>query len=444
MKKATTLEEVDSAVQFNVPVGPDDPFFTDFSQVRGDFEEKVVYKSLNVNPKTFTFNRNANLANKTLLFLAGMRGSGKTSELEKYAKNLENPNCFFVVTCNIDQELDMNDLEYMDILILQLEKLVEKADRHGIQLDETVIASMQEWFSQAVEEINSTIKDEAGLEVGVKGDIGLPVILSIFSRLRAGITGTNERATKIRSTFKNRFSDFAFEFNEFIEEVNRSLRSHTIAQEILFIVDGLEKTFSAEVRKKIILDEAVRMQQIKVNTIFTLPIELIPFSQKIKMHSKVVSFPFVKVYDRQNNLIEVAVKKFEEFIYKRIDPDLFDNSSTVREAIRFGGGSPRELLRLLEYANLYADDEQGIISRAAVDQAIRKLANETSQYLTKEEIAKLKELREGNQQGTQTPFDDVMLGLLEKLIVMEYNDGTYKRVNPLVEVSALYQQHVVE
>ena len=77
MKQATTLEEVDSAVQFDVPVGPDHAFFTDFSQVRGDFEEKVVYKNLNVNPKTFTFNLNANLANKTLLFLAGMRGSEK-------------------------------------------------------------------------------------------------------------------------------------------------------------------------------------------------------------------------------------------------------------------------------------------------------------------------------------------------------------------------------
>ena len=135
MKKATKLAEIDSAVQFNIPVGPDHEFFTDFSQVRGDFEEKVVYKNLNVNPQTFTFNPDANLANKTLLFLTGMRGSGKTSELRKYAQNLENPECFFVVTCNVDQELDMNDLEYMDILILQLEKLVEKASQHDIQLE---------------------------------------------------------------------------------------------------------------------------------------------------------------------------------------------------------------------------------------------------------------------------------------------------------------------
>ena len=160
------------------------------------------------------------------------------------------------------------------------------------------------------------------------------------------------------------------------------------------------------------------------------------------MHSRPVSFPFVKVCDQQNNLISVAVEKFEEFVYKRIATELFDSPQTVKEAIRFGGGSPRELLRLLEYANIYADDEKGIIDQAAMNKAIRKLSNETAQYLTKEELNKLKELKENNEQVRQTPFDDTMLGLLEKLIVMEYNDGTYKRVNPLVEASDIYQQYI--
>ena len=53
-----------------------------------------------------------------------------------------------------------------------------------------VISSMQEWFSQAMEEINATIKDEAALEVGGKGEIGLPMILNLFSSLKAGISRT--------------------------------------------------------------------------------------------------------------------------------------------------------------------------------------------------------------------------------------------------------------
>ena len=445
MKKAITLEEIPSAVQLTVPVGPDNDFFTDFSEVRGEFEDTMVYRNLNVNTENFTFNPEANAFGKTLLFLAGMKGSGKTSELKKYTQKLENPDCFFTVTCNVDQDLDTDNLEYMDILILQLENLFTKANEYKIQLNEEVIASMQEWFGETVEEINSTIKEEAGIETGTEGKVGLPAIANIFARLRIGVTGTHQRATKIRNTLKNKFSVFAGQFNTFIEEVDQELRKRNIAQDILFVIDGLEKTASSELRRKIIIDEINRVKQIKAHTIFTLPIELIQFSQLIKMHGgEVVSFPFVKVYDQQGHLIEAAVEKFEEFVYKRVSKDLFDTPETVRKAIKFGGGSPRQVLRLVGSARNYVDVKQQVIDEESMNKAIDKLANQHAQFIRQEGIDKLRELKINNEQGRQTVFDDVMLSLLENLTVMEYNDGTYQRVNPLVEVSLLYQQYVEE
>jgi len=74
----------------------------------------------NVNPSTFIYNEEANRGNKTLLFLAGMRGSGKTSELAKIANKLNHPQGFFCVICNLDEGLDLKDMEYMDIVIFQL------------------------------------------------------------------------------------------------------------------------------------------------------------------------------------------------------------------------------------------------------------------------------------------------------------------------------------
>jgi hypothetical protein len=68
-RKATTLAEVDNAVRFDVPISADHPLFVDFSDVRGDFEDKVLYKSLNVDPRTFKYNRTQNTVNKTLVFL---------------------------------------------------------------------------------------------------------------------------------------------------------------------------------------------------------------------------------------------------------------------------------------------------------------------------------------------------------------------------------------
>lgn len=442
-KKATTLIEVDNAVRFDVPITDTHEFFVDFSDVRGDFEDRMIYKTLNVNPRTFVFNRVANRGNKTLLFLAGMRGSGKTSELSKIAHKLHNPSCFFCVACNLDDGLDVNDTEYMDILIFQLERLFEELQANKIKVDIAIIESLQKWFGERIDEVNKVIKKEGGFEVEIEAKTpSLLSFLGIVAKLKGSLTGSKENAQKIRQVFKNNFTDFAHKINEFFEQVNLVLRKNKLAEELLFIVDGLEKIATKDIRTKLIEEESNRIRQVKVNTIFTLPIELMPIRQKLIAFSTVVSFPFVKIKEKNEADVPEAIARFREFIHKRIDPSLFDSPETVQKAIQYGGGSPRELLRVLEYANLFADDEKGIIEMAALNKGLKKLAAETAQYVSMADLEKLKILKENNEKGIPTPFDQDWQDLLEKLIVMEYNDGTYKRVHPIVEASDLYKHYV--
>lgn len=441
-KKAHAYHEIDNAVRFDVPIDANHEFYTDFSDVRGDFEEKILYRALNVNYKTREF-QPANPSNKALIFLAGMRGSGKTSELAKLAQKLNHPKAFLPIVCNLDDGLDMNDMEYMDILIFQLDRLFEELNNRGMSFDESVIASLQNWFSERISEANSAIKRAGGFEVEVKA--GTPSILSflgITGKVKANLEGSKENAHKIRTVFKNSFSDFTKKFNEFIEYINMVLRADGIAKELLFIVDGLEKTASLDIRKKIVLEEKDRIRQIKANTIFTLPIELMVESQRLLAFSTVISFPFVKVREKNGDEVEAAIKRFITFTYKRISKDLFDGEATVRKAILMGGGSPREYLRLLEYAAFYIDEDKGIIDEDALNKAIKKLAAQTSQYISADDLALLKQLKEANETDWPIPFGTQWQDLLEKLIVLEYNDGTYKRVNPIVEASDLYAHHV--
>ena len=310
--------------------------------------------------------------------------------------------------------------------------------------DQKILESLQNWFGERVKEVNKVIKQEGGfeLEIGAESP-SLFSFLKIAAKLKANLTGGKENADKIRTAFKNNFTDFSRKLNEFIEHINIQLRYHAIAQELLFIVDGLEKTATLDIRKKIILEESNRIRQIKANTIFTLPIELMPQAQRLKNEfSKVVSFPFVKIREKDGAENPAAIARFEEFVYKRIDKSLFDSPDTVKRAILFGGGSPHELLRVLEYANMYADEDAATITMNDLNKGIKKLAAVTSQYISKDDLAKLKELKDANQANFPIPFDDSWQDLLEKLIVLEYNDGSYKRVNPIVEESPLYKQHV--
>ncbi len=442
-KKATTTLEVDNAVRLDVPITPDHAFYTDFSDVRGKFEDKMIYRNLNVRSKTFVFDREINQGNKVTLFLGGMRGSGKTSELAKIAKKLDNKDCFLCITCNLDDGLDLNDMEYMDILIFQLERLFEVVQEKNIELDDTIIAALYAWFGERVKEVNKVIKKESGFEIEIKSETpSLFGFLGIAAKLKANLAGSKENADKIRTTFKNNFTIFAHKFNEFMEHVNIILRKQGIAQELLFIVDGLEKVATRDIRKKIVLDEANRIKQIKVNTIFTLPIELAHECQRLLNFSQVVTFPFVKIREKDDSIIENAISRFEDFVYKRIDATLFDSPETVRKAILYGGGSPRELLRVLEYANMYADEDANKITMDDLEKGVKKLAAQTSRYVSADDFEKLKILKEKNKKGEEVIFGMDWQDLIEKIIVLEYNDGTFKRVNPIVEASALYKQYV--
>lgn len=445
-KKATTLKQVNSAVQFNEPVGPDHPYYTDFSKVRGDFEERVIYRELNVDPDDFTYDIEPNLLNKTLLFLGGMRGSGKTSEIAKYVKNMHNPDCFYCVTCNIDDGLDMNNIEYMDILIFQLERLATQLKKDSIKIDKGGIKSLEKWFDERVKEIDNVIEGKISVEggIGLEKDGFWYKLLGILVGLKAGVTGSVGRSEKIRTVFKNNFGDFALKANEFIALANVKLEEKGKAKEVFFVIDGLEKTYTPDIRRKIILNESNRIKQIKVNTLFTLPIELASEQRKIDKFSTVENFPFVKIIGKDGSKIEAAYEKFREFIYKRIDINLFANDEIVEKAIYYGGGAPRELLRVLKTAALYTDEGEGVITEQSMNKALKRLANKAARHLTENDWKELRTIAENNKNGKETHFSDGLAELIEKILVMEYNDGTYKRIHPILELSFAYQQEIIE
>lgn len=439
--KAYAIDEIDQSVQINEPVGPEHPFYVDFSSVRGDFRDMFIYRALKVNPIKYTYSEIPQVS-KSLVFLGGMRGSGKSSEIRKYVNHLENPDCFLCVLCDVDRELDMNNSEYMDIVILQTEKLLEKARQFDLKLESDIVDALLNWFSSRMRETT----DKTGLSGQLETEMsaGTPGILKLFTltaRLRASVFSGTETATVIRTMMRNNFNEFALKFNEFLEKMSQCLREKGIARDILFIIDGLEKLHEPKVRYKIIMEEQNRIQMIRANTLFILPIELMQHREKLRTFTPAVwSFPFIKIQNKDGAVIPEAYACFRKFVYKRIDEVLFDSQETVDRAIAMSGGSPRELLRILLYAAWF--EENTSISMNSMEKAIEKLANEYSQYVTPEDIHRLKQLKANNVAGIQTPFDDGWQRLHEYLYVFEYNDGTNKQVNPLLAASKLYQHHV--
>ena len=442
-KKAEKIREIAQATVFNEAVGPDHPFFIDFSGHRGDFDDLSVYRSLNVyndEKGDYAFDANLNSLEKVLLFLGGMRGSGKSSELAKYAKVLNTTKCFFVVVCNVDKQLNINNLDYIDVVLLQLENLLIKLKEEGIHPEGTQMIPLESWFKKLDKDFERLNK---GLPL-VKADaeIGTSPFLDLFgisAKFKLGVTGDKTQADAIRTLFRNNFSNFASLFNDFLEAVHYQLRKVRKGNEVLFIIDGLEKTMTAEVRKKIVIDDSYQLEQIKAYTLFTLPLELFKERNRLTQFAKVNIFPFIKVKDQQGEILSDALNIFKQFIEKRLDKALFESEDLINRFIEYSGGSPRQLLRIIKETavNKFVTDK---LTEQAFNDTIRQMSEADSSYITAPMLQKLKEIEALNKENKDIVYDGVLQELLENGHIMEYNAGSFKRVNPLIENSNRYKQ----
>ncbi len=439
-KKATTIDEIDAAVQYRVPVEPDNIFFTDLSKARGSFKESRLLRSLRLDAKK-PYKLVENTENKKLIFLAGRYGSGKSSELKRIALEIENPQSYLCIKCDLDKDLDMNNIDFVDILIFMAESLSKRMEQKKISIDTDVIASLNSWFTERIKETNQNAEYSAGIDTKISAKAGLLGFIKIMGSLKTAFKYNSSYAEKARMIFRNNFSDLKDKFNEFIGEAILQMEKKKIAKDILFIIDGIEKVQTEELRKRIIIDDGLRIREIKANMLITMPIELHHQVSALRtMEPEIIRFPFIKLADKETGApIKENIKILKEYIYKRVDKALFENEKLVEDIIATSGGSPRELLRIIEIMVRELEPEEIVLNKKAFKDAVKYLGNLYATGITQEEFDLINEVVNSNG---EIPFSKTLQGLLARVIIMEYNDGTYKKINPIIEASDIYKKYV--
>ena len=417
MNKATDFYDIQDAVAFNNPIDEKNDFYTDFSGFRKGFNEKKIYKHLNINPTTKKCNK---ISQPIKLFLSGHRGTGKTTELLKLKNEIDKTTCYLTIFCDLsDEELDVNNIDFVDIVILILEKLIQTLKDKKIDIPKANIEPFYEWYNQRIIEINSATDESASIEVEGKAGIDLFSLFSLVTKTKGKLSGSNSTKETIRTVFENKFSDFSQKFNEFIFDIKDYLRKNEISKDMLFIIDGFEKIGSYEDRKKILIDNSNKFVEIKANMIITLPIELFSEVGRLKEFAKHISFPLITLNVESKN-------RFKEFIYKRIDIKLFDNDEVIEKIIDYGAGSPRETLKIINNAYIEADDE--ILDLQSIKDTQISISDEMIKYLNEDEILVLKKIYKKDR----VLFSPEIATLMVKKIVLEYDDGLEKQINPIL------------
>lgn len=427
MQKATDFYEILNAVEFNNPIDETDDFFTDFAGLRKGFNEKKIFKMLRVNIAT---KKCTLLTSPQRIFLSGHRGTGKTTELLKLRNEINKSECFLTVFCDVShEELDINNIDFVDIVIFMLEELVKELHTRNIFIKKEDIESFYSWYEKRIVEINDKTDASATIETQAKVEATIPLFLSLITKTKAKLSASQDTKDTIRRVFTNKFSDFSIKFNEFILNIKETLKENNQAQDLLFIIDGFEKIGTLEDRKKILIDNSNKFIEIKSNMIIALPIELFSEVATLSNFSTPLSFPLITLDDK-------GKEKFREFVEKRVDRDLFENIQVIDEIIKYGAGSPRETLKIIEEAYIATDEE--IIDRKSVQEAKDKISNEIVNYLSEEEIEVLKRI----QKNIVTPYSSALASLMVKKVLLTYNDGSEKIISPMVRENETYKKLV--
>lgn len=414
--------EVLQKIEYEEALPAGDPRYVDTTAARGSEKTfSTLARKLGWDPRTDAFF--PPLERHALFF--GHIGSGKTTELRRYARLLNDSKRYYVVEVDVLAKLDRNNLQYTEALMAMAESLLEQMIADGHALDESDLRPLRDWFTVAVTTRTATRELSAELKTGLQAGGGLPGLVKLFAGFTAAFKTGSSHKNEWREEIRNRFTALADAFNRLIRSAEARLDKNGRGTRVLFLVDGTDKMRGDDTQQFFVLD-AEQLLAIQTLAVYTAPLDL-KYDGRMggKLDAEMV-LPMIKLFERDNSRCEAGWTALTDLLLRRADRSLFASDDDIARLVEHSGGHPRELLRLLR---LCCELAEGRIDRPVVDGAIAKLAADYRYFLKPADYAALAAIDETPDQGGN---DETAQQLLHRLALMQYNDGAWRRSHPAV------------
>ena len=363
----------------------------------------------------------------------GHIGSGKTTELRRFAVDLNDSRRFYVVEVDVLQRLDRNNLQYPEVLLAMAEALLEQMQRHGYALGEAELEPVRRWFASGLQSETRTRELSAELKAGVEAGGGIPGLVKLLASLTtAAKTGSTWKA-EWRQEVRNRFTTLAAAFNGLLRAAEAQTCAARRAERVLFVIDGTDK-MRGEDTQRFFVEDAEQLLAIQGLVIYTAPLHLKYGGGLVGKLDGDFVLPMIKLYEADGTRCEAGWQVMANILLQRADRRLFAGQAEIDTLVATSGGHPRELLRLLKLCCETADDDH--IDATAVDRAIHQLAADYRYFLTPADYDLLAAVDASPEQGGN---DEAAKNLLHRLALMQYNDGLWRRSHPVVRTLEGYR-----
>ena len=423
------LLEVLQKIEYEEALSDQDPRYVDSQEARG--REKTFIRLA----RKFGWDPASNAFfapyEKHILFF-GHIGIGKTTELRRYAVQLNASRRFFVVEVDVLAKLDRNNLQYTEVLMAMAETLLERLHGDGFDLGAEALEPLQRWFGNVVETQATTKELSAELKTVAEGGGGIPGLIKLLATFTAAFKTGSSQKSEWQRKIRNDFTALAQAFNTLIRRAEAHLVQEARAERLLFLIDGTDK-MRGEDTQQFFVQDAEQLLAIETLVIYTAPLHL-KYDGRLggKLDADIV-LPMMKLYERDGRRFEAGWRTMRRLLLLRAHRCLFTSDAEVDRLVEFSGGHPRELLRLLKLCCELAEDR---IDASVVQTAIQKLAADYRYFLKPADYVLLKTIDSNPADGGN---DEQAQQLLHRLALLQYNDGTWRRSHPVVRTLEGYR-----
>ncbi len=380
----------------------------------------------------------------------GNKGSGKSTYLLHLEHDLQQRKLFTPLHIYLDGSLEA-DCDYSDLFLWTVHDIAAQFQERGHPIADAELQKVALWFAEKSFDKTTDWKKETGLEAeaGVSAKSGFPGVFSfkILSRLKSMIVGSEQSRSTIRKHIQNYGRDLVDLVNGFLDHARDVLKTAGHPERLLIVQDNLDRLRDKAAAN--VFDYGGHMlTQIRADIIYTAPIalNLFPFSLRATFFH-IFTMPNAKVRQRDGKTHKAGLDGLIDLVGKRLDLKLiFSSKSVASYLVEMSGGSIRDLIRLLDDAQLNAQvDEKLRVDLPSAKAAVRKLSSDITRgfvpgsvyYPILAEVHKTKHefrLPEGAPtQASVTAARAFFAELIGNGSVLEYNgDDSWYDVHPAI------------
>ena len=201
------------------PLPAGDPNYVDCREVRGDGD---ILEDLGI--------RLQRSDQKTCQLYSGHRGAGKSTELLRLKKSLEEQKFYVVYFAADEEDIESEDAQYTDILLACTRHLLEDLQKSADT------SPLRNWLKSRWQELKDLALTEISFEgMSVEGQI------SQFAKLTASLRAEPTLRHKIRDKVNPHTVTLINVLNEFLEEAKKKLPNGCTQRLLCYILKSLNR-----------------------------------------------------------------------------------------------------------------------------------------------------------------------------------------------------------